>query len=145
LLNIERLRVLKTQQKVLESLRAETLERLLKVYQEPDIRKQFCLSMMVEGALYLQEKHLMLSANDCDTDELRQVAQSASSLLDAKHILPVRFDFSEHGTNVYSRGGVVLSSNCGRVACRLTLHARLETALNLSLPTISRTIFSFSY
>jgi len=136
-------------------LLAESHKRLASLTKDPAQYKQLLKKLIVQGLWKLQEPTVILVCRKQDVALVKEVISSATDEykhksgkdcnveLDTQTFLPPGPEFATSEGEICS-GGVVLSSNEGRIICSNTLDARLAMGYEQNLPKIRTTLFGKS-
>jgi len=154
-LNQSRLSVLKARDDGIKKLAAEALRRLTTVSKDVPSYKKLLQGLIVQGLMKLQESKVNVVCRQEDIslvkdilavslEEYKTKSQRNAELdIDTKNFLPPGpVDLNTPGN--FCCGGVILTSNEGRIICKNTVEVRLEMILEQKLPEIRRLLFGES-
>jgi len=154
-LNQSRLSVLKARDEGIKKLAGESLRRLITVGKDVPSYKKLVQGLIVQGLMKLQENKVSVVCRQEDISLVKDILSAAVEEyktkcqrnvdldIDTKNFLPpAPVDLTSSGN--FCCGGVILTSNEGRIICKNTLEVRLEMALEQKLPEIRRLLFGES-
>jgi len=154
-LNISRLRTLKAREEGVQRVLAEAHKRLSSVTKDPAQYKQLLKKLIIQGLWKLQEPTVILVCRKQDLALVKEIVNSANDEykhksgkdcaveVDTQTFLPPGPEFATSEGEICS-GGVILSSNEGRIICSNTLDARLSMGYEQNLPKLRTTLFGKS-
>jgi len=154
-LNMARLRILKAREEGVQRLLANAHVRLADISKDQNSYKKLLQSLILQGLLKLQEpkvtivcrkedKQLVESVVKAAVDEYRKkVSKECQIEVDNHVFLPPGPAHSTNQAEICS-GGIILSSNEGRIICSNTLDARLHMAFEQNLPAIRTILYGKS-
>jgi V-type H+-transporting ATPase subunit E len=154
-LNLSRLRILKAREEGVQRLLATAHTRLAEISKDPNSYKKLLQSLILQGLLKLQEPKVQVICRKEDKNLVDQVVGAAADEyrkkinkechveVDHNVFLPPGPGHATNQAEICS-GGVILSSNEGRIICSNTLDARLSMAFEQNLPAIRTTLYGKS-
>jgi len=154
-LNISRLKTLKAREEGVQRVLSESHKRLASLTKDPSQYKQVLKKLIVQGLWKLQEPTVILVGRKQDLALIKEVVGAAIDEYKHKSGKECTVEVEthtflppgpEHATSEgeICSGGIVLSSNEGRIICSNTLDARLAMAYEQNLPKIRTTLFGKS-
>jgi V-type H+-transporting ATPase subunit E len=154
-LNISRLRTLKAREEGVQRVLGETHKRLSALTKDPNAYKQLLKKLIIQGLWKLQEANVILVVRKQDVQLVKDVVKDATEeykrkaekecdvTLDTTQYLPPGPEHATNDSEICS-GGIVLSSNEGRIICSNTLDARLSMSYEQNLPKLRTVLFGKS-
>jgi len=154
-LNLSRLQVLKAKEEGVQKLLAEAHKRLAIVSKDKASYKKLLESLVIQGLLKLQEPKVSIICRKEDLELVKEVIPAAVGhynkktdkhsevLVDSVTFLPSGPGVSSTDADICS-GGIILSTNEGRIICANTLDARLSMAFEQKLPEIRNLLYGAS-
>jgi len=154
-LNISRLRTLKAREEGVQRVLGEAHKRLSVLTKDANQYKQLLKKLIIQGLWKLQEPEVILVCRKQDLALVKEVVDAAAQEYsrNSEKKCEVKIDQTtflppgpEHATSEgeICSGGVVLSSNEGRIICSNTLDARLAMSYEQNLPKIRTVLFGKS-
>jgi len=153
-LNLSRLRILKAREDGILSLYHASHKSLRDVPNDKAAYKEILRSLIVQGLLKLLEPKVTIICRKQDKKLVDEVLSSAAAEYKTKAEKAVELDVDNVNfipglgdtTNEEEAcsGGVILSSNDGKIICSNTLDARLSMPYEQLLPSIRTTLFGKS-
>jgi len=153
-LNSSRLRILKARDENLMEIKGEAKRRLGLVDKDPVHYKNLLYAVVFQGLMRLQEPKVSVIGRKQDHSLIKEILPSLAVEYKAKTSLSVVLELStftlpngpQEGQRDgdYCCGGVVLSTNEGRIMSSNTVDARLEMAYEGTLPQIRTILFGES-
>eukprot|EP00695_Tsukubamonas_globosa_P002110 TRINITY_DN320_c0_g1_i3.p1 TRINITY_DN320_c0_g1~~TRINITY_DN320_c0_g1_i3.p1 ORF type:complete len:244 (-),score=135.32 TRINITY_DN320_c0_g1_i3:115-774(-) len=140
-----RLKVLKLREEILTELVADAQKQLAHITANREGYKNLLRSLIVQGALKLNEPRVTVACRAVDRDLVQSVIASAAAEYQAKCGKPV--DISIDTRTVLApecSGGVVMAGFNGKIRLDNTLDTRLELAYEGLLPEIRTRLFGKS-
>jgi len=151
-LNLARLRLLKAREEGVQLLLAEAHQLLSEVSKDPVKYKALLLQIIVQGLLKLEEQSLRVVCRKQDLELVKGLLRGAEAeyhkltgiectlTIENDTFLPAGSDKGVQGCS----GGVILSTEDGKIICSNTLDARLSMAFEQNLPAIRTQLFGES-
>jgi V-type H+-transporting ATPase subunit E len=152
-LNQARLRTLKAREDVVHKIIHDAHKRLVSVSQSPQYKDLLC-DLVVQAAIKLNEPSANVLCRDVDQNLVSSVLGKASqtykqltgrdiklSIDQVNKLPPPPVEGSDQPSCC---GGIVLSTNEGKIICNNTLEQRLTTAHEQLLPTMRTKLFGLS-
>jgi len=154
-LNQSRLSVLKARDDGIKRLAGEALRRLTTVSKDVPGYKKLLQGLIVQGLMKLQESKVSVVCRQEDLSSVKDVLPAALEEYKTKSQRNVELDIDTknflppgpvdlNSTGNFCCGGVILTSNEGRIICKNTVEVRLEMVLEQKLPEIRRLLFGES-
>jgi V-type H+-transporting ATPase subunit E len=154
-LNMARLRILKAREEGVQRLLANAHHKLADISKDQAAYKKLLQSLILQGLLKLQEPRVQIICRKEDKQIVDQVASVAAEEYRKKLSKECQIEVDNtvflppgpaHATNQAEicSGGVILSSNEGRIICSNTLDARLQMAFEQNLPAIRTILYGKS-
>jgi len=153
-LNLSRLRILKARDENLMEIKGEAKRRLGQIDKDPVHYKKLVNGLILQGLLRLQEPKVSVIGRKQDHSLIKEILPSVAAEYKAKTSLSVELELSTfvlpqgphegQRDSDYCCGGVVLSTNEGRIMSSNTVDARLEMAYEGTLPQIRTILFGES-
>jgi len=153
-LNHSRLQVLKAREEGVQKLLHEAYKRLANISKDAQGYKKLLHALIVQGLLKLQEPKVLIICRKQDLDLVKSVlpevtkeytkkTEKACEVTIGDNYLPPGPETATNEANVCS-GGIVLSTNEGKIICANTLDARLSMVFDQKLPEIRTILFGES-
>jgi len=154
-LNMSRLRILKAREEGVQKLLSQSHTRLADISKDSNTYKKLLHGLVLQGLLKLQEPKVQVICRKEDKSIIDSVIASAASdykekigkeahlEVDKTVFLPPGHSTSSNQAEMCS-GGVILSTNDGRIICSNTLDARLSMAFEQNLPAIRTILYGKS-
>jgi len=155
-LNLARLRILKAREEGVQRLLTQAHGRLTEVSKDPNSYKKLLQALILQGLLKLQEPRVQIICRKEDKNLVDQVVRQAADEYKQKvnkdiHVEVDNTVFLPPGPGQAAgnqaeicSGGIILSSNEGRIICSNTLDARLSMAFEQNLPAIRTILYGKS-
>jgi len=152
-LNMARLRILKAREEGVQRLLTQSHTRLADISKDANNYKKLLQSLILQGLLKLQEPKVQIICRKEDKHLVDAVAPAAADEYKKKLGKAVAIEVDNHvflpagpssGQADFCSGGVILSSNEGRIICSNTLDARLSMAFEQNLPAIREILYGKS-
>jgi len=150
-LNQSRLAILKARDEGIQKLLGEAHQRLSSISKDTANYKKLLRDLIVQGLIKLQEPKVSVVCRKQDVELVKSVISEAASIYTQKSSkkVEVEVDQTTHlppgpeqaKGEEFCSGGVLLSSNAGRIICSNTLDARLAMAYEQQLPAIREILF----
>jgi V-type H+-transporting ATPase subunit E len=153
-LNHSRLQVLKAREEGVQKLLHEAYKRLGNISKDAQGYKKLLHALIVQGLLKLQEPKVLIICRKQDLDLVKSILPEVTQEYTKKtekpcevtigdNYLPPGPETATNEANVCS-GGIVLSTNEGKIICANTLDARLSMVFDQKLPEIRTILFGES-
>eukprot|EP01115_Flamella_aegyptia_P001532 TRINITY_DN1251_c0_g1_i2.p1 TRINITY_DN1251_c0_g1~~TRINITY_DN1251_c0_g1_i2.p1 ORF type:complete len:233 (+),score=100.77 TRINITY_DN1251_c0_g1_i2:107-805(+) len=152
-LNQSRLQLLKARDEGIQKIYAEAHHAVAAVTKDPTKYKKLLHDLIVQGLMKLDEPKVSVVCRKQDAHLVKDVLSGAVAEYTSKAKKQVDAEVEsslylpagpEENPNDFCSGGVILSSNGGRIICSNTLDARLNMAYEQQLPQIRETLFGKS-
>jgi V-type H+-transporting ATPase subunit E len=154
-LNQSRLRILKAREEGIQKLLTEAHQRLSSLTKDTNKYKELLKKLIVQGLLKLQEPKVTIICRKQDKNLVEQILKSSVEEYQKKTNLDCELNldneiFLPPGPETASKegefcsGGIILSTNEGKIICSNTLDARLSMAFEQNLPLIRRILYGKS-
>lgn len=150
-LNQSRLTVLKARDEGIQKLLSEAHQRLSALSKDAASYKKLLKDLILQGLIKLQEPKVTIVCRKQDLSLVKEVLKGASDEYTQKTKLQVAIDIDnnvflppgpeEAKADEACSGGVLLTTNGGKIICSNTLDARLAMAFEQQLPAIRDTLF----
>lgn len=151
-INQSRLNVLKMRDEVIQSILAESLDRLAVWTQDAQAYETLLLNLLIQGLVKISESDVTVICRKEDVAVVSKVLPAAleqarkraenpqltAKLADKFHLSPAR---SPSNKGESCCGGVLLSGKGGKVLCNQTLDARIAAAYHQQLPQVRESLF----
>jgi len=154
-LNLSRLRISKAREEGVQRLLSTAHSRLTEIAKDQNSYKKLLQNLILQGLLKLQEPKVQVICRKEDKSLVDQVVSGAAAeyrkkvnkecevVVDHSVFLPPGPGSNQNQAEICS-GGVILSSNEGRIICSNTLDARLSMAFEQNLPAIRTLLYGKS-
>jgi len=154
-LNASRLRLFKAREEGVQKILSIAHRKLAEASKDQATYKKLLKDLIVQGFLRLQEEQATIVARKQDLSLVESVVPEAvaeykklsganvTAVIDKNMFLPPGPEFATKEGEICS-GGVVLSSNDGKIICSNTLDARLSMAFEQNLPAIRTILYGKS-
>jgi len=153
-LNHSRLQTLKARDEGIQKILSEAHKRLTSVSKDAPTYKKLLEELILQGLLKLREPKVSIVCRKQDKSIVESLVSSSAAKYKAKTGETVDLEVDkqiylppgpeELNSEEICSGGVLLSSNQGRIICSNTLDARLAMAFEQQLPLIRTTLFGKS-
>lgn len=138
-INAQRLRVLQAREKVLDSVSAEAHQRLASLTSNAETYKKLLADLILQGLFGLMENNATVIARKADASLVQGVLGDVKKRYEAASKKTITLALDTEVLPAESTGGVILSTNGGRIRSNNTLDARLELIFQaVRLPLLSR-------
>jgi len=153
--NQSRLKVLKSKEEGVQRLLTETHKRLSEVTKDPSRYKKLLKELIVQALLKLQEESVAIICRQQDLALVKHILseaveeykkklnKSCQATVDETTFLPPGPESAGKEGEMCS-GGVVLSTQDGKIICSNTLDARLQMSFEQNLPELRRILYGDS-
>uniref|UniRef100_A0A7N0V963 V-type proton ATPase subunit E n=1 Tax=Kalanchoe fedtschenkoi TaxID=63787 RepID=A0A7N0V963_KALFE len=151
-LNASRIKVLQAQDDLVNAMKDEASEGLLRVSENERPYKKLLNGLIVQSLLRLREPAVLLRCREVDRklvesvldNAVQEYAQKAGVhapkvTIDRVYLPPPPKSADSH--EPYCSGGVVLASQDGKIVCENTLDARLDVIFRQKLPVIRKHLY----
>lgn len=140
--NKTRLEVLGSKAEILDSVFEEAEEELKKVSKDEKNYEELLTKLILQGVQLLTNEDVVIATvREADKDIAAKAAKAASAK--AEGDVEIKIDENNH-INPDSAGGVVLSSESGKISIDNTLEERLKLLGKSALPLVRLELFGFS-
>jgi len=153
-LNQSRLQVLKARDEGIQKLLSESHARLAAITKDANSYKKLLQDLIVQGLIKLQEPKVSIVCRQQDKKVIQDVLKAAIQEYTQKSGKQVEVDIDntihlppgpdQVKAEESCSGGVLLSSNGGKIICSNTLDARLAMSFEQQLPAVREAIFGVS-
>ncbi|GER27175.1 v-type proton ATPase subunit E [Striga asiatica] len=151
-LNASRIKVLQSQDDLVNSMKEAASKELLNVSRDKNIYRSLLKDLIIQSLLRLKEPSVLLRCRKEDAQLVNSVLDSAKDeyaqkakvhppeiIVDNINLPPAPSHKNAHGP--FCSGGVVLASRDGKIVFENTLDARLDVAFRRKLPEIRKSLF----
>jgi len=152
-LNMSRLRILKAREEGVQKLLSQAHTRLADISKDTANYKKLLQLLIFQGLLKLQEPRVQIICRKEDKQLVDSVVGQAADDYKKKLGKDVTVEVENNvflppgpssGQADFCSGGIILSSNEGRIICSNTLDARLSMAFEQNLPAIRTILYGKS-